>query len=338
MRLAGRIKMAFYPTPLSVLERIKTFIVCPENHPINALDPCCGEGLAVKNLFEGFNCTTYGIELDGHRAAEAKGNLDQVLLCSYTEARISNGCFSVLFLNPPYDEETLNDGITTSSERKEKIFLKDTIRYLQPGGLLIYIIPQSRLDPSIAKILSYRFEQFNIYRFHGEEYHAFKQIIVFGVKKSKPGIDENNRMALTKLRDSELPEIPFLHEPCYSLPQAGTVTRFRSTVINIDELEHEAPASPLWTRLKELARGDVMRKERPPLPRHQGHIALMLATGCLDGVVGEGNDRHVVKGRVHKVVTKHQEQNEKGYEEREVDRYQVSVKILTVDGKIRVLV
>jgi len=58
MRLAGRIKMAFYPTPLSVIERIKTFIACPENNPINALDPCCGEGLAVKNLFEGFDCQT----------------------------------------------------------------------------------------------------------------------------------------------------------------------------------------------------------------------------------------------------------------------------------------
>jgi len=232
----------------------------------------------------------------------------------------------------------LNDGITTSSERKEKVFLKDTIRYLQPGGLLIYIIPQSRLDPSIARILSYRFEQFNIYRFHGEEYDAFKQMVVFGVKKREPGIDESNLVALTRVRDSELPEIPLFHEPCYSLPQATNVTRFRSTVINIDELEHEAQASPLWSRLKELARGDVMRKERPPLPLHQGHIALMLATGCLDGVVGEGDDRHVVKGRVQKVVTKHQEQNEKGYEEREVDRYQVSVKILTVDGGIRVLV
>jgi len=338
MRLAGRIKMGYYPTPLSVIERIKTFIACPENQHINALDPCCGEGLALKKLAEGFDCQTYGIELDGHRAEKAKKNLNHVLWCSYTETRISNGCFSILFLNPPYDEETLNDGITTSSERKEKVFLKDTITYLQPGGLLVYIIPQPRLGSSIAKILSYRFEQFRIYRFHGEEYHAFKQIVVFGVKKSKPGIDESNRMALTKLRDSDLPEILLCHEPCYSLPQAGNIGRFRSTVINVEELEHEAQASPLWSRLEELARGDVMRKERPPLPLHEGHIALMLATGSLDGVVGEGDDRHVVKGRVQKVVTKHQEQHENGYQEREVDRYQVSVKILTVDGAIRVLV
>ena len=338
MRLAGRIKMGYYPTPISVVERIKCFTAWPEKKPVNILDPCCGEGLAVKHLSEGFNCQTYGIELDGHRAEEAKGNMNHVLTCSYTEARITNGCFSVLFLNPPYDEETLNDGTVTSSERKEKVFLKDTIKYLSPEGLLIYIIPQPRLDTSIAKILNYRFEQFKIYRFHGEEYDVFKQVVLFAIKKKEPGIDEKDLIALTKARDSELPELPFVSEPVYRLPQAKKVTLFRSTVIDIEELETEAKLSPLWRRLSEMAWIDKVRNERPPLPLHQGHIALMLANGCLDGVVCEGDDRHVVKGRVQKIVTKYQEQNENGYEEREVDRYQVSVKILTLDGDIRVLV
>lgn len=126
--------------------------------------------------------------------------------------------------------------------------------------------------------------------------------------------------------------------PVYSLPQAKKVTLFRSKVIDIKELEHEAKSSPLWKRLVEMARIDEAKNERPPLPLHQGHIALMLANGCLDSVVGEGTDRHVVKGKVQNIVTKYQKQNERGYEEREVDRYQVSVKILTVDGEIRVLV
>jgi tRNA1(Val) A37 N6-methylase TrmN6 len=338
MRLAGRIKMGYYPTPLSIVERIKSFVSIPKNQPINALDPCCGEGLALRNLTEGLDCETYGIELDSHRAEEAKENLHHVLKCSYTEARITNGCYSLLFLNPPYDEETLNDGTVTSSERKEKVFLKDTIKYLQPGGVLIYIIPQPRLDTSIAKILSYRFEQLSIYRFHGEEYDAFKQIVLFAVKRKEPGIGEEDLLALSKVKDSKLPETPLLTEPCYSLPQARKVTLFRSSVIDKDELEKEAKSSPLWRKLSEMARCDELRRERPPLPLHQGHIALMLANGCLDGVVGEGDDRHVVKGRVQKVVATYQEQNEDGYQEREIDRYQVSVKILTLDGEIRVLV
>ena len=178
--------MGYYPTPLSVVDRIKSFVPVPESQPVNVFDPCCGEGVALKHLAEGWDCQTYGIELDEHRAEQAKGNLDKVLKCSCAQARITNGCYSVLFLNPPYDEETFGNGMVTSSERKEKIFLRDTIKYLKPKGLLIYIIPQSRLDKAIAKILSYRFESINVYRFQDDEYDAFKQIVAFGLKRKNP--------------------------------------------------------------------------------------------------------------------------------------------------------
>ena len=338
MRLAGRIKLGFYPTPIAVVDRIKSFISLPENQPVNAFDPCCGEGLALKHLCDVWNCQAYGIELDEYRAEEAKQILNHVLKCSYTQTRITNGCFSVLFLNPPYDEETFSNGTVTSSERKEKLFLKDTIKYLKPKGFLVYIIPQTRLDKAIAKILSYHFEDIRVYRFHDKEYDAFKQIVVFGVKKRNPELDRDSYNALTKVRDSELPELPFAEQTIYSLPNAGKVNLFRSTVIDLQELAKEAGNSPLWRNFREMTRIDEAANSRPPLPLHQGHIALMLANGCLDGVVGEGNDRHVVKGKVQKIVVKHQEQNQGTVEEREIDQYQVSIKILTTDGEIRDLV
>ena len=338
MRLAGRIKLGFYPTPISVVERIRSFISVPEGLQINTFDPCCGEGLAIKHLVNGWDCETYGIELDGHRAKEAKQNVSHALKCSYTQARITNGCFSVLFLNPPYDEETFNDGTITSSERKEKLFLKDTIKYLKPEGLLVYIIPQTRLDRAIGKILSYRFGEIKVFRFQGDEYDAFKQIVIFGVKKKKPEIDDKTNLSLVKVKDTELPELPFASEPAYTLPKAGRVNLFRSTIIDLLELEKEAERSPLWRKLSEFAGIDESRNERPPLPLHQGHIALMLSNGNLDGVVGEGPERHVVKGKVQKVVIRHQEQNETGYEERELDQFQVSIKMLTQTGEIRHLV
>jgi len=338
MRLAGRIKLGFYPTPISVVERIKSFISVSENQPVNAFDPCCGEGLALKHFTEGWNCITYGIELDEHRAEEAKQNLNHVLKCSYTQTRITNGCFSVLFLNPPYDEETFSNGMVTSSERKEKIFLKDTIKYLKPKGLLVYIIPQTRLDKSIAKILSYRFENINVYKFQGKEYDAFKQIVVFGVKKKSPELDNDSYSLLAKVRDVRLLELPFLEQATYRLPDAGKVNLFRSTVIDLQELTNEAKASPLWRNFREMTRVDPSNNDRPPLPLHQGHIALMLANGCLDGVVGKRDDRHVVKGRVQKVVIRHEEQSQGTTEIRELDQYQVSIKVLTMDGKIRALV
>jgi predicted RNA methylase len=68
---------------------------------VNLLAPCCGEGLALSQLAEGAKATTYGVELDEHRAELARANLDHVLKCGYEDTRISNNAFSCLFLNPP---------------------------------------------------------------------------------------------------------------------------------------------------------------------------------------------------------------------------------------------
>lgn len=329
--------MGYYPTPISVVDRIRSYIFAPE-HPVNVLDPCCGEGLATRHLVSGWEAETYGIELDGHRADGARQNINHVLKCSYTQTKITVGCFSVLFLNPPYDEETLNDGTVTSSERKEKLFLKDTIKHLKPCGLLVYIIPQPRLEKTIAKIISYRFSDVRVFRFHGEEYEAFKQIVIFGTKKKKAEIDDKTNHYLVKARDTDLPELLLANQAIYRLSKAGKVNLFQSSVIDLHELEKEAARSPLWQKLSELSRFAEPGNERPPLPLHQGHIALMLSNGNLDGIVGEGPDRHVVKGKVQKVIVRHQEQTESGYEERELDQYQVSVKVLTQSGQIRHLV
>jgi len=261
MRLAGRIKMGYYPTPLSVVDRIRSFISIP-GQKVNVFDPCCGEGLALKHLADGWQAETYGVELDGHRAEKAKENINHVLKCSYTQTRITNGGFSVLYLNPPYDEETLNDGTVTSSERKEKLFLKNTIKYLKTGGLLIYIIPQTRLDKATAKIISYRFENVKIFRFHAEEYDAFKQIVVFGLKRKKPELDNSSYSELVKSRNSDLAEIPFSGNPTYTLPKSGKVHLFRSTVIVLHELEIEAKQSPLWRKLSEIVRFDARHRIR----------------------------------------------------------------------------
>ena len=58
----------------------------------------------------------------------------------------------------------------------------------------------------------------------------------------------------------------------------------------------------------------------------------------LDGVVGEGADRHVVKGKVTKVVSKVEEYKGDVLEQRELDRYVVSIKVLTMNGQIRELI
>ena len=332
MRLEARVKMGYYPTPPSVVQRIKTFLEFPEDATI--LDPCCGEGNALKQLTEGMEVKTYGVEIDGHRAEEAKTRLTRVLKCGYEQTRISNGVFSCLFLNPPYDWETEHE----SSERKEKIFLRETIKYLQSGGVLIYIIPQNRLDKNIAKILAYRFEEIRTYKFQEEEYKNFRQIVLFAVKKKIPGIDEGALSKVIKISTIKLEELPALEQPAYELPRPKPINLFQSTILDEKELEKEIRESPLWKRFEEMTRVEEQRIARPPLPLHTGHLGLLLANGCLDGIVGRGDDRHIVRGKVEKTTVKYSEYKGDILEERELDQYKVSIKILKQDGEIITLI
>jgi hypothetical protein len=333
MRLEARIKMGYYPTPLSVVDRVRCFLVFPEDN-VNFLDPCCGEGLALKNLVKGANATTYGIELDDYRAEQAKDNLDHVLKGSYEDARISNAAFSCLFLNPPYDWDAATESDEDNSERKERTFLKGTVRYLQPEGLLIYIVPQKGVSRDIAKILSYRFEDFNVFRFPGKEYQEYKQIVLFGAKKQESYLNEKEFDRLKSIPDETLEEIPYSEKPIYGLPSSKPVTLFRSSVIDEAELEKELKSSILWEKLKGYRKYGEKDVERPPLPLHTGHLGLLLASGCLDGIVGEGEDKHIVRGKVEKVSYKQDEYKGDVLIEKEIESHRVSIKILRKDGEI----
>jgi tRNA1(Val) A37 N6-methylase TrmN6 len=336
MRLEGRIKMGYYPTPDSVVERIRSFIKFPEEN-VSILDPCCGEGLALKNLAQDTKATTYGIELDDHRAGQARDNLDHVLKGSYEDARISSNAFSCLFLNPPYDWDTPPHTEKDGNARKEKTFLRGTVKYLKPEGALIYIIPQNRLTSDIAKMLSYRFEDHNVFRFPDDEYVKYKQIVLFGVKKQKNSLNENDFNQLRNVPFKTFDEIPYSETPLYELPPSNDVRMFRSTVIDEKELEREVGRSVLWQKLNGHNSNGNGKTGRPPLPLHTGHLGLLLANGYLDGIVGQGEDRHIVRGKVEKFTRRIEEYNGEVRIEREVDSYKVSLKILKKDGEILTL-
>lgn len=282
--------MGYYPTPTSVVYRIKSFLSFPDKN-VNVLDPCCGEGAALQNLVEDMNATTYGIELDQYRAEQAKGVLDRVLHCGYEDVRISNNAYGCLFLNPPYDWQRSYSREENRNERTEKAFLRGTVKYLTPEGILVYIVPQPRVTEDVAKILSYRFDGLNGYRFPDEEYERFKQVVLFGRKKQKNCLDDDSLGMLGAIPHTSLPELPYLQEPLYTLPASPEVKLFRSTLIDEAELEKELKSSALWEKLNRDGKNSNDGVGRPPLPLHTGHLGLLLASGCLDGMVGEGEER-----------------------------------------------
>ncbi len=84
--------------------------------------------------------------------------------------------FSLLYLNPPYDLEIG----ATNNQRLELVFLEHTYRWLKPGGVLVFIIPQPQLRVC-ARILSEHFADLSVYRLTEPASVQYKQIAVLGV-------------------------------------------------------------------------------------------------------------------------------------------------------------
>ncbi len=336
MRIQGRIKMGHYPTPPRVVDLIKNYLAFPPGQ-FSSLDPCCGEGVALAGLVAKTNAITYGVELDHQRAEESKIRLHYVLRCGIEETRIQHRSCSLLLLNPPYDELTLEEDANTKTERQERAFLRMTVPYLIPGGVLVYIIPQNRLDKAIARLLASRFEHIHLLRFPDPEYGDFRQIAVFSVKKANNMLDEQEALRLQSLPKMELSPLSDKAEMVYAVPPSALLTLFRSILLDPEELEKHIAQSALWKRFAALTTRSELRMPRPPLPLHSGHLGLLLAAGKLDGIMGTGDDRHLVKGSVRKITTVLQEIKGEVLEERELDRYVVSIKILNGHGEIREL-
>jgi len=336
MRIHGRIKMGHYPTPPRVVDLIRRYLSFPSSQ-FSALDPCCGEGNALASLIIGTDSITYGVELDHQRAEESKSRLHNVLRCGIEETRIQRRSCSMLLLNPPYDELTMEEESHAKTERLERAFLRMTVPHLISGGVLVYIIPQNRLDKSIARLLASRFEEINVFRFPDPEYADFRQIVVFGVRKNNNFLDEQEASRLQCVPKMELSPLAEGAEIVYPIPASGPLTLFRSILIDPRELEKHITQSPLWKRFTALTTRSEIRIPRPPLPLHSGHLGLLLAAGKLDGVVGTGEDMHLVKGNVRKITTVLQEMKGEVLEEHELDRYVVSIKVLNQLGEIREL-
>jgi hypothetical protein len=336
MRPAGQIKMGYYPTPDKVVGRIKAHLGFPSYAKAAALDPCCGEGLALHALCEGRDIVTYGIELDGIRAQSAVGRLGRAVHAGYEEVDVPSGSMGLLFLNPPYDD---NEG-----ERKELTFLRDTYGTLVRGGVLVYIVPAKRLSPDVAALLAANFDRISVHRFPDPEFSDFGQVVVFGRRTAWPkeSPDEARRL-LDAVRAENLREIPEQASETYAIPTTPQV-HFEKRGVALSELKGLLAESPLWGRLSTLIdTGDLGKLANPPTPLHVGHLGLLLAAGRLNGVVGSGPDRHIVAGRPEKHIVESEETEEDGEGNsfkvhKRLESFRVAIKILKPTGEIVKLV
>ena len=340
MRLAAQAKMGYYPTPENVTPIIAKYLKRKREGLIRILDPCAGMGTAVKNIGEDLNAETYGIEVDLNRGNQAKEVLTRCLVTDYQNTRISHGAFSFLWLNPPYDWAARDSDIE-KSERYERTFLRDCIYYLRPQGVLVYLIPQKRLDGQIARMLSYRFEEISVYRFPEEAYKAYRQLVIFGVLKGKPEKDDPRAEYLRNCGNQAfaIPYLPVDPPQIYEIPLSPFKPDFvfRSNQIDPKELDEEIHRHGLFDQLRAMTTPLRMcEKIRPIMPLRYGHLAQILACGLMNGIVWDKDKKNplLIKGITKKEVKRAVEIDGDCEKHIETDVIKITIQAFNREGEL----
>jgi hypothetical protein len=105
-----------------------------------------------------------------------------------------------------------------------------------------------------------------------------------------------------------------------------------------DQLEDVVLTSSTWKQVAPLL---LPREEvpagRPITPLHAGHVGLLCTAGLLNGVFGQGNDRHIARWRTVKSVTVF-EVKENGFKEiHKRERFTNELALIYEDGRTLVL-
>jgi Uncharacterised methyltransferase family (DUF6094) len=311
MRPNGKIRLGFYPLPVRESERLKNWLTFPPE--FSALDPCVGDGVAFTHLLKGTDARRYGIEIDANRAEQSSGLGIDTLHANTMDVRCPAETLSLLYLNPPYDFETGQ----TNNQRLELVFLEHTYRWLKPGGVLLFVIPQLRLKPC-ARVLSEHFADLSVFRLTEPASVQYKQIAVLGLRR-KHHQHLGDSALLDSVRWLEMlatkPDLEALGEAPrvrYEIPGSGPVT-LTNAGVPLDEVEDMLLDSAAYRQARRVLlpkQRDV--RGRPLTPLHGGHVALLCTAGMLNGVFGEGENRHIAHWRSVKFTDHWEEAEEDG--------------------------
>ena len=340
MRLAGRERLGFYPLPVSEATRIRRSLSFPSG-PCATLDPCIGDGIAFQAVTRDARAHRCGIEIDAYRAEQAREAVDELIHGNCFDVQCPVESFSLVYLNPPYDFE-VGEG---KSQRMERLFLEHVYRWLKPGGVLVFVIPGTRIEECTAA-LSVHFRDVRVYQLTEPESVRYKQIALFGVRRTRNERDRLQDADITHARQwygslarnpERLPPLPFEPDHQYVVPSADP-GRMVYRGLPLDQIEDLLPKSSAYRQAASILfaeQADI--SGRPLTPLHGGHVGLLCTAGMLNGTFGEGEARHIAHWQSIKVVDRTEEEEDGATVVREKERFSNELTVVYSTGQIAVL-
>src|SRR6266496_1327330 len=337
MRPHGQTKLGFFPLPIAEANRLKNCLVFPER--FSALDPCAGDGVAFAQLLRDAPVHRHGIEIDAYRAEQARALGIETLQADTMEVRCPAESLSLLYLNPPYDWEAG----ASNNQRLEFVFLEHTYRWLKPTGVLLFVIPQNRLA-KCARLLNEQFTDLRVYRLTEPTCLQFKQIVVLASRRkrhvhpSDTALLEGTRYLEDLATKPDLDRLGDTPDARYEVPASEPIVLTHAG-LPLDELEDlllDSAAYRQASRLLLPKQRDV--RGRPLTPLHGGHVGLLCTAGMLNGVFGEGEDRHIAHWRSVKFTDHWEEEEEDGTKIlHDRERFSHELTLVYATGKTQIL-
>ncbi|MEP7287905.1 MAG: DUF6094 domain-containing protein [Chloroflexota bacterium] len=287
MRRAAIEKIGYYPIPDAMMHWIVAQLSIAAGATISFIDPCMGEGAALKILKDQVKAhkaeaLVYGCEISRQRYAtalqtvlnERREGISRLVSGAAEFIDTSKHTFSLLYLNPPFDERG----------KEQNRWLELTEEWLVPGGWLIFITTEdSALRPDTQRLLDRCYEQVVCYRYPDAQRH-FKEVVVFAKRRQA-----NKREAIRSViyTASSLATLTLQEQFSFEVPASKAPQRFTMTVPDLEDsltCLHEMGISTtaLWTRLTQSA--SLSSKWQPLLELGDGHIANLISSGAFDGM------------------------------------------------------
>lgn len=301
------------------------------NREFNIFSPRAFDGSSLLKLKHSSNgkAITYGLESNDRYHSAAKQLTDRMIKGQLQGCTISNKIFDVLQLNPTVSWTAEIGATGNLLERKEKTALRNTVKYLRDGGILICNIPLTRITRDMAMLFSKILKDVQILRKDDDNQYVY----IIGTKEIQSDPREDVYKLLLNAEINAVKDLKFK----YDLPSGGILVPdfFRGSVLDEEELlsfvNNSGLKNTFWKSQEIAERDDSIR---PLLPFNMGQIGLVLTSGCLDGTVEEyPGQYHAIKGMVTKI--RNVENNRESQNETSIETIsnKVQINLITPNGE-----
>lgn len=284
---------------------------------------------------------SYGNEANEHYLSSAKKVFTKVVKGEMKGSRIQNNAFDVLYIQPrivyEFDKFDL-----FAKRREEKQYINDMFKYLRNDGVMVITMPVTRLYKDVCTMLSKQFKNIQVFKVNNNDFNKIGLVHIVGQKDPQKEPRQEEYAKLRMLYDHKrVKSFEDLDKFEYALPRANTVIElFKGSSLDLEEVENIIDKSSLMNKMWDSQKAEKLEEniKNPLLPFNIGQLGLVLTSGCLDGIVDEGDgNKHLIKGRVSKFTQEVETESEKGLEVTETIVNKVEINVLMPNGDFKVL-